>query len=90
MVIGLAFLMWSVETPRYLVSKKKFVEARKAYAWIGKVNGLDSVTIEERLNEIWFEGEQPEKLRDNSVVSYIAPDITQVRASNSRSGPGSF
>lgn len=45
------------ESPRFLISKKRFDEARTVFKWIGSVNGLDAETTKYRLSEIIFEGE---------------------------------
>jgi len=45
------------ESPRFLISVKRFEEAREVFAWIGKVNGLSEEVIKQRLSEIVFEGE---------------------------------
>lgn len=57
MIFGLIFLMKMPESPRFLISVKRFKEAREVFAWIGKVNGLSDQTIKQRLSEIIFEGE---------------------------------
>ena len=51
------FLFFMPESPRFLISKKRFEEARTVFKWIGAQNGLDKKTVEERLDEIIFEGE---------------------------------
>lgn len=56
-VMGIVFLFFMPESPRFLISKKRFEEARTVFKWIGAKNGLDEKTIEERLDEIVFEGE---------------------------------
>jgi len=45
------------ESPRFLVSQKRFVEARQVFTWIGKHNGLTGEEIMERLSRIRFEDE---------------------------------
>ena len=59
MVIGFVFLAMMPESPRFLISIRKFKEAREIFAWIGKVNGLDQNEINRRLSEIYFDGENP-------------------------------
>jgi len=57
MTIGFFFLCIMPESPRFLISTNKFVEAREVFAWIGKVNGLSPDEIEKKMNQISFEGE---------------------------------
>jgi hypothetical protein len=57
MIFGLFFLSRMPESPRFLISVKRFEEAREVFAWIGKVNGLSEEVIKQRLSEIVFEGE---------------------------------
>ena len=45
------------ESPRFLVSQKKFKEAREVFKWIGLKNGLTEKEIDQRLSQIQFEGE---------------------------------
>jgi len=45
------------ESPRFLISKKRFEEARVVFKWIGKQNGVADEVVNERLDEICFEGE---------------------------------
>lgn len=56
-IMGIIFLFFMPESPRFLISKKRFEEARTVFKWIGAKNGLDEKTIEERLDEIVFDGE---------------------------------
>merc|ERR1712166_307328 len=56
-VAGIVFLFFMPESPRFLISKKRFEEARTVFKWIGGHNGLDKQTIDERLDDIIFEGE---------------------------------
>ena len=44
--MGIVFLFFMPESPRFLISKKRFEEARTIFKWIGKKNGLDDQTIE--------------------------------------------
>jgi hypothetical protein len=46
------------ESPRFLVSVKRYDEAREIFKWIGKKNGISKDDVEERLKEINFEGEE--------------------------------
>ena len=57
MILGLGFLYIMPESPRFLIATKQFEEARRVFTWIGKVNGLEPKVIQERLDEILFEGE---------------------------------
>jgi len=59
-VAGIVFLFFMPESPRFLISKKRFEEARVVFKWIGTNNGLDAATVKERLNDITFEGEERE------------------------------
>ena len=59
------------ESPRFLISKKRFEEARTVFKWIGAQNGIDKNTIEERLNEILFEGEIRVMNNDNAGFDKI-------------------
>ena len=58
MILGLIFLLFMPESPRFLISTKQFDKAREVFAWIGKVNGLEPKIIKQRLNEITFDGEK--------------------------------
>lgn len=75
MVLGLLTISWWPETPRYLVSSGQFTNARKSFAWIGRFNGLDDETIQQRLSEITFEKEIDD--RGYSIISRIVKDETQ-------------
>ena len=55
--MGIAFLLGMPETPRFLVSQKRFTEAREVFKWIGMKNGLQEDEIEKRMNQIRFDGE---------------------------------
>jgi len=66
MLIGLVFLSQMPESPRFLISQKKFSKAREVFEWIGKINGLNADLVEERLSEIHFEGE---KIIEGSMIS---------------------
>ena len=57
---GVVFLCFMPESPRFLISKRRFEDARDVFKWIGKVNGLSREEAERRLNEIVFEGEDIE------------------------------
>ena len=57
MISGLVFLSFMPETPRFLLCIKDFEQARATFAWIGKINGLPSHIIKQRLSEITFDGE---------------------------------
>lgn len=51
------------ESPRWLISKRRFEEARVVFKWIGNQNGLEEEEVNERLDEIVFDGE--ERVIDN-------------------------
>jgi hypothetical protein len=55
--MGIFYLMNMPESPKFLVAKGRFQEARDAFKLIGLRNGLDEKTIEKRLFEIKFIGE---------------------------------
>lgn len=61
MIMGFIFLALMPESPRFKICMKEFEEAREIFAWIGKVNGLTEHTIKQRLSEISFDGEDPER-----------------------------
>ena len=44
--------MFMPETPRFLISTRKFEKAREVLAWIGRANGLSKEVIKKRLEEI--------------------------------------
>ena len=71
MLSGLLFLTFMPESPRFLVCTKQFAKAREVFAWIGKVNGLQAETIQARLNEITFEGEDSAE-STNSLINQEA------------------
>ena len=56
-IAGIIFLFNMPESPRFLISKHRFKEARVVFAWIGGKNGLQQTVINHRLNEILFVGE---------------------------------
>jgi len=60
---GMVFLSFMPESPRWLLSKKRFDEARHVFKWIGMQNGLEEEEVNLRLDEIVFDGE--ERLIDN-------------------------
>lgn len=55
--LGIVYLFWMPESPRFLVAQKKFGEARKVFEWIGEKNGLSPGEAKRRLDTIKFEGE---------------------------------
>ena len=48
------------ESPRFLISKSRFQEAREVFLWMGKKNGLSEEEAKRRLDEIVFDGEDLE------------------------------
>ena len=56
-MIGIAYLSKMPESPRYLVSKKRFDEARDVFKWMGIKNGISEEKANQRMQEIKFEGE---------------------------------
>lgn len=52
------------ESPRFLISQKRFAEARRVFKWIGGVNGLSKEEVDKRLDEIVFEDELIEQSPD--------------------------
>ena len=84
-VFGLIFLFLMPETPRFLISVKRFTEARETLAWIGKMNGLEEWEAQERLNAIVFDGE----LMGNSVVEKHLKVSARATASGLPSDKGS-
>jgi hypothetical protein len=73
LLIAFIFLIVSVESPRWLVSKKNFKAARETFAKIGRWNGLNQETINLRLSEIHFDGELIN--RDNSIIGFFDKSI---------------
>ena len=69
--MGIAFIIQMPETPRFLVSQKRFSEAREVFKWIGLKNGLTEEQVEERMNEILFDGEtfeEKKKVKDIEIT----------------------
>lgn len=58
--LGLIFMTFMPESPRFLIAKKRFEEARFVFLWIGEVNGLTKEEAERRLDEIIFDDEERE------------------------------
>ena len=58
MIIGLIFMCYMPESPRFLVSIKQFKKARKVFKWIGKMNGLSKEEVDKALRGVTFEGEE--------------------------------
>ena len=48
-MMGIIYLSVMPESPRYLISKKKFTEARKVFKWIGVKNGINPDEADKRL-----------------------------------------
>lgn len=67
---GLVFMCFMPESPRFLISKKRFDDARDVFKWIGKVNGLSREETESRLDEIVFEGEDREYKDPNADANF--------------------
>ena len=76
--MGIVFLFFMPESPRFLISKKRFEEARTVFKWIGAKNGLDEKTIEERLDEIVFEGENRIITNENAGFDKILLRVSNV------------
>jgi hypothetical protein len=65
---GIVFLCCFPESPRFLLSQRKYYEARKVFAWIGKVNGLSNDEVTQRLATVTFDGEpKPKKANDTPM-----------------------
>ena len=58
------------ESPRFLIVKKRFDDARDVFKWIGKVNGLTREETESRLDEIVFDGEEREYKDPNADANF--------------------
>ena len=56
--MGIVYLSMMPESPRYLVSKKRFSEARAVFKWMGIKNGISEDEANQRINKIQFEGEK--------------------------------
>jgi MFS family permease len=67
---GLVFLCFMPESPRFLISKQRFEDARDVFKWIGQVNGLSREEAERRLDEIVFEGEDREYNDPNPEAAF--------------------
>lgn len=67
---GLVFLFFMPESPRFLISKQRFEDARDVFKWIGKVNGLSREEAERRLDEIVFDGEEREYKDPNPEAAF--------------------
>jgi MFS family permease len=57
-IMGIIFMLWMPESPKFLIANKRFTEARKVFTWIGLKNGLELDVIQERLAKIEFEDEK--------------------------------
>mmetsp|Transcript_16361 Transcript_16361/g.27666 ORF Transcript_16361/g.27666 Transcript_16361/m.27666 type:complete len:105 (-) Transcript_16361:814-1128(-) len=57
--LGIIFLIQMPESPRFLISQRRFADARQVFTWIGLKNGLKLIDIEQKLELIQFEGEAP-------------------------------
>jgi len=55
--LGIIFLFVMPESPRYLVAKRRFEDARRVFMWIGIKNGLTLTEIEIKLDAIKFDDE---------------------------------
>jgi len=67
---GVVFLCFMPESPRFLISKRRFEDARDVFKWIGKVNGLSREEAERRLDEIVFDGEDREYKDPNPEAAF--------------------
>ena len=67
---GVVFLCFMPESPRFLISKRRFEDARDVFKWIGKVNGLSREEAELRLDEIVFDGEDREYKDPNPEAAF--------------------
>lgn len=67
---GLVFLCFMPESPRFLISKRRFEDARDVFKWIGQVNGLSREEAERRLDEIVFDGEDREYNDPNPEAAF--------------------
>jgi len=59
------------ESPRFLISQKRFVDARVVFKWIGGVNGLSKEEVDKRLDEIVFEDELIEQTADQQFSGIL-------------------
>lgn len=67
--LGIIYLFWTKESPRWLVSKKRYSDARKVFKWIGMQNGLDEIEADVRMNKIVFDGEDHKDLSACTIIS---------------------
>lgn len=77
---GLICLFFMPESPRFLVSQRRFDEAREVFRFIGLKNGLTQAKIDELLNDFKFEGEQEEEPTEDKDGA-IRLDSDSVQAS---------
>ena len=73
-VLGVIFITMMPESPRFLVSQKRFAEARQIFDWIGKHNGLKDEEIMERLSRIRFEDE--DEVEAAEALAEALPHVT--------------
>tara|TARA_B110000285_G_C15017599_1_gene559858 strand:+ start:989 stop:1123 length:135 start_codon:yes stop_codon:yes gene_type:complete len=43
--MGISILSFMPESPRFLISRNRFREAREIFMWIGKINGIEAKDI---------------------------------------------
>ena len=89
-VMGILFLLWMPESPKFLVAQKRFSEAREIFTWIGLKNGLKLDDIQLKLAKITFEGEKyqlpkknvgkPFKSSDDSKTGEISFKVKENRS----------
>jgi hypothetical protein len=58
------------ESPRFLISRNRFIEARQIFTWIGKINGITDKDIAQRLNDIIFENEIRKKPKTRRTMIF--------------------
>ena len=90
--MGISILSFMPESPRFLISRNRFREAREIFSWIGKINGIEAKDIAQRLNDITFENEPGKKVKkriqfegDSSFTSEISTgSINSINSSTSK------
>ena len=78
---GTVCLFFMPESPRFLVSQRRFDEARQVFRYIGLKNGLSAEKISELLDDFKFEGELDKDTEDDNGNAAIQLDSDSILGS---------